>query len=211
MKIENDELIKKWEELRLTAYMPTPNDVWTIGWGHTRTARQGMVITKEQAQALFEKDIAWVEAAIDKHVKVPLKQHQHDVIGSWVFNVGERAMARSTLLKKLNAKDYQGAADQLLLWNKQKGKTLRGLTRRRTEERDYFLGKGEAYRKYHSEPRKVTTPPEAVGGSLVAIGLASGAAVLQDHTSLLMGLSGAVAALLVGVVLYRIYKNKRGV
>lgn len=169
MKIENDELIKKWEKLELKAYLPTPNDVWTIGWGHTRGVKQGMVITKEQAQAFFDKDIAWVEAAIDKHIKVPLSQNQHDVIGSWTFNVGEGAMSRSTLVKKLNAKDYKGAADQLLLWDKQKGKVLKGLTRRRKEERDYFLGQGEAYRNYHSIPKKAVTRKEAVGGSMVAL------------------------------------------
>ena len=210
MKIENDELIKRWEQLKLKAYLPTPNDVWTIGWGHTRTARQGMEITKEQAQALFDKDIAWVEAAIAKHVKVPLEQHQYDVIASWTFNVGERAMARSTLVKKLNAKDYQGAADQLLLWDKQKGKVLRGLTRRRQEEREYFLGKGEAYRKYHNQPRKVTTPKEAVGGGLTAIGLGAGAAIIEGYGNYLAVLSGAVVAIMIGVMLYRIYKNKKG-
>lgn len=139
MKIENDQLIKKWEALKLHAYLPTPNDVWTIGWGHTHTTKPGQKITVEQAQALFERDTAWVEHALAKHVKVPLNQNQYDALASWIFNVGEGAFRKSTLLRKLNTGDYEGAANELPRWNKQKGKVLRGLSRRRAEEKAYFL------------------------------------------------------------------------
>jgi len=139
MKLKNEKLIKDWEQLRLEAYLPTPNDVWTIGWGHTKTARPGMKITREQAQTLFELDTAWVQKAMEKYVKVPLTQNQYDATFSFVFNIGETNFARSTFLRKLNNKDYEGAANEFPRWNKQKGKVLRGLVRRRAHEQELFM------------------------------------------------------------------------
>lgn len=139
MKLHNDELIKKWEKLELKAYLPTPNDVWTIGWGHTHTTKPGMVITEEQAQKLFERDVKWAEEAVNKRVKVGLTQNQFDALVSFVFNIGEAGFAGSTALKRLNAGNYEGAAEAMTWWNKQKGKVLRGLVRRRAEEKEYFL------------------------------------------------------------------------
>ncbi len=138
-KIKNIEMIKKHESLRLDAYLPTPNDVWTIGYGHTKTAKPGMKITAAKAEELLCGDLAWVEASIAKNVKVPLTQNQYDALASLIYNIGATAFAKSTLLKMLNQGDYHGAADQFLRWDKQKGKTLRGLTRRREEERMLFL------------------------------------------------------------------------
>ncbi len=144
-KLKNVELIKRHEGLRLQAYLPTPNDKWTIGYGHTKTAHKGMIITEAKAEELLLKDLAWVEAAIKKHVKVPLTQNQYDAVASLVYNIGEGGFAGSTVCRKLNEKDYKGAADAFLMWNKQRNKAtgqmepLRGLTRRREEERSLFL------------------------------------------------------------------------
>lgn len=144
MRIRNVDAIKKHEALRLAAYLPTKDDVWTIGYGHTKTARQGMVITEAQAEQLLRGDLEWVEAAIDKLVKVPLTQGQRDAVGSLIFNIGGSAFSKSTVLRKLNTGDYKGAADAFLMWDKQRDKQtgkmnkLRGLTRRREEERDMF-------------------------------------------------------------------------
>jgi len=137
--IKNVELIKESEGLRLKAYLPTPNDVYTIGYGHTKTAEKGMVITLAGAEALLLHDLAWVETAIDTYVQVPLNQNQYDALSSFIYNVGGTAFRKSTLLKKLNKKDYNGAANELLRWDKQKGKVLRGLTKRRQLEKDLFL------------------------------------------------------------------------
>lgn len=146
MRIKNVDAIKDHEALRLTAYLPTKNDVWTIGWGHTKTAKQGMVITEAQAEQLLRDDLVWVEAAIDRMVKVAITQNQRDALGSLIFNIGATNFSKSTVLRKLNAKDYKGAADAFLMWDKQKDKqtgqmvALRGLTRRRQQERDLFNG-----------------------------------------------------------------------
>jgi lysozyme len=144
VRIKNIDAIKEHEALRLTAYLPTKDDVWTIGWGHTRTARQGMVITVAQAEALLRDDLAWVEDTIDALVKVPITQNQRDALGSLIFNIGRPNFSRSTVLRKLNAGDYRGAADAFLMWNKQRDRktgqmnVLRGLTKRREQERAMF-------------------------------------------------------------------------
>lgn len=137
-KLVYEDLIKKWEGLRLNAYQDSVG-VWTIGWGHTSTAKPGMSITKEEAQELFRKDVAWAEAAVKKHVKVDLKQNEFDALVSFVFNVGEKNFADSTLLKLLNEARYKAAAYELNRWVYAGGKKLKGLERRRTSEREYFL------------------------------------------------------------------------
>ena len=139
MYIKNVDMIKKSEGLRLEAYLPTPNDVWTIGYGHTKTAQPGMKITTKGAESLLVHDLAWVENVVNDAVKVPLSQNQYDALCSFVYNLGGTNFRSSTLLRVLNKGDYKGAADQLLRWDKQKGKTLRGLTIRRKEERELFL------------------------------------------------------------------------
>lgn len=144
-KLKNINIIKEHEGLRLVAYLPTPNDVWTIGYGHTKTAKPGMKITPKQAEELLYSDLDWVEKVIATKVKVPLNQNQYDALASLIFNIGGTAFGKSTVLRKLNAGDYQGAADAFRMWNKQKNRStgklepLKGLTRRREEERKLFL------------------------------------------------------------------------
>lgn len=139
VKVKDIDSIKSWEELVLVAYLPTLNDRWTIGWGHTKTAHPGMVITEKQAEALLRSDLAWARKAVADLVDVPLSQEQYDALVSFVFNIGRTQFSKSTLLKKLNAADYEGAARQFPRWNKQKGRVLRGLTRRREYEMTKFL------------------------------------------------------------------------
>lgn len=144
-KLKNIEIIKRHEGLRLQAYLPTPNDVWTIGYGHTKTARQGMRITEAQAEELLRGDIKWVEDTINRLVKVNINQNQFDALGSLVFNIGASQFSKSSVLRRLNAGEYEEAANAFLMWNKQKDKktgkmnVLPGLVKRRQEERALFL------------------------------------------------------------------------
>lgn len=122
---------------------PTSADVWTIGWGHTHGVSKGDKITLAQAEEFLSYDLVWVEEAVNKLVKVPLNQNQFDALGSFVFNLGEANFSSSTLLRLLNAGDYKGAANQFVRWDKQRQKdgsmkALRGLTRRRKEEKTMF-------------------------------------------------------------------------
>jgi lysozyme len=130
--------IKRYEGLRLRAYMPTPNDVPTIGWGHTKDVWMGQEISIPEAQELLEQDVAWVKRVIDGAVEVPLGPNQVSALYSFVFNLGGSNFRSSTLLRKLNAGDYVGAANEFKRWNKQKGTVLRGLVHRRAHEAVVF-------------------------------------------------------------------------
>jgi GH24 family phage-related lysozyme (muramidase) len=133
------DLIKSFEGLRLTAYRD-PVGVLTIGYGTTTGVSSGMKITQAQAEAYLKKDLAKFEQAVQDNVKVSLNSDQFSALVSFTYNVGEGALASSTLLRVLNQGDYQGAADQLLRWNKGDNGELAGLTRRRKAERAMFLG-----------------------------------------------------------------------
>jgi len=130
-------LIKEFEGLRLEAYL-CPADVWTIGYGHTKGVVQGDKITQAGADAFLAQDVLWVAAAVDKKVKVELNTNQEAALYSFIYNVGAGAFGKSTLLRKLNDWDYEGAANEFKRWNKGGGKVLRGLIRRRNAEAALF-------------------------------------------------------------------------
>lgn len=136
-------LISDREGNVLKAYQDSVG-VWTIGVGHTSAAgapkvTRGMTITLAESDEILSRDLKTFEKAVRDAVKVPLTQNQFDALVSFCFNIGGGAFAKSTLVKKLNAGDTAGAADQFLRWNKVKGKVVRGLTTRRQGERAQFL------------------------------------------------------------------------
>ena len=133
------QLIKKHEGFSSEPYL-CPGEVWTIGYGHT----QGITsytypISEDQAELLLRDDIAAVEKIIRTYVSVPLTSEQYSALVSFVFNIGEGNFRRSTLLRKLNAEDYTGAAGEFPRWIYAAGRRLKGLEKRRREERDLFL------------------------------------------------------------------------
>lgn len=131
-------LIKSSEGLRLQAYRDG-GGVLTIGYGHTKGVREGDVISEIKATEFLLDDVADAVDAVNHLVKVPLTQNQFDALVDFTFNLGSGALGSSTLLKKLNSTDYAGAADEILRWNKDNGKVIAGLTRRREAERKLFL------------------------------------------------------------------------
>lgn len=132
-------LIKQFEGLVLQAYRD-PVGVWTIGYGHTGPdVKPGAVITRSQAEALLKKDLARFESAVRSLVKVPVNANQFSALVSFAFNVGSGALAQSTLLARLNQRDYQGAANQFGRWVYGDGQVLPGLVRRREAEKALFL------------------------------------------------------------------------
>lgn len=133
--------IKGFESLELKAY-PDPGTggkPWTIGWGHTKGVKPGDRITELEADAFLAEDLAVFELTVKSAVKVPITQNQFDALVSLAFNIGGANFAGSTLVKKLNAGDPIGAADQFPRWKFANGKEMRGLVRRRAAERELFL------------------------------------------------------------------------
>lgn len=132
------ELIKRFESLCLMAYMPTPNDVPTIGYGSTRGVTMGDTCTEPEALQMLKEDVSEAEGCVSIAVDADLSQHQFDSLVSLVFNIGCGAFRNSTLLKLLNAGDYAAAQKQFKRWDKQAGHVLAGLVRRRAEEAEIF-------------------------------------------------------------------------
>ena len=96
-------------------------------------------ITEEEATQLLAFRLSKFEERINELVKVPLTQNQYDALCSFTYNVGAGGFANSTLLKKINNKDYAGAANEFSKWNKVNGKDHPGLTARRAKEKTLFL------------------------------------------------------------------------
>ena len=141
------DLIKKFEGLRLSAYLD-PAGIPTIGYGTIRypngqKVKLGDEITEQQAEAYLLDECSKFARKVDGLVDtVPLNQNQFDALVSFCYNLGDGALAQSNLLKKLKIKDYSGAANEFLVWNKATVngvlKVLPGLVTRRAEEKALF-------------------------------------------------------------------------
>lgn len=152
-----EDFIKDWEKCaklrsdgRYEAYLPTPRDRWTVGWGSTGTdIGPGTVWTREQCDARFAAHLEIFAEGVRKALGgAPTTQGQFDALVSFAYNVGldddadniAEGLGDSTLLRKHKAGDHAGAAAEFAKWNKQKGRVLNGLTRRRRAERNMYLG-----------------------------------------------------------------------
>jgi GH24 family phage-related lysozyme (muramidase) len=140
-------LVKVFEGLSTKAY-PDPGtggEPWTIGYGHTSAAGDpkvypGLTITVAQAVEILKRDLGLFERAVTGAVTRPPNSNQFSALVSFAFNVGPNNFRSSTLLKKHNAGDFAGAADEFLRWVYAGGKVMAGLERRRKAERALYLG-----------------------------------------------------------------------
>lgn len=133
---ETVDLIKRWEGFRAEPYK-CPAGVDTIGYGHTTTKslmKRGTKITEARAEKLLRSDLAIYEKAISEMVEVDLTDGQYGALVSWCFNVGVGAAQRSTLIRKLNAGDYDSVPRELARWNKIGNSVSSGLANRRAAE-----------------------------------------------------------------------------
>ena len=117
----------------------------TIGYGHTSVAGApkvyvGMTITKDQADAILSADLASVEVQVAHLVKVPLNQAQFDACVSFEFNTGWLGHPQCSLLRALNAGNYNLADNDFALYDMASGRVLSGLVRRRHGEALMFAG-----------------------------------------------------------------------
>jgi lysozyme len=133
-------LIKKFEGCELEAYQDAVG-VWTIGYGHIKGVKEGMTITKQQAEEMLLEELVEYENYVLEAVNHQLDQCMFDALVSWTYNLGPSNLNASTMLKVLNAGDYEGVPEQIKRWNKAGGKVLQGLVRRREAEALLFEGK----------------------------------------------------------------------
>ena len=122
------------EGYKENAYLPMAGDIPTIGFGTTSGVKLGDKTSPEKALQVALRDIQKFEGALKQCVKVPLTQGEYDVYISLSYNIGSGNFCRSTLVKKLNGQDYEGACKEILRWDQFQGKRLPGLTKRRQEE-----------------------------------------------------------------------------
>lgn len=151
------ELIKKYEGLVTTAY-PDPasgGDPYTIGYGHTSLAGppkvvKGMKISDGEATQILASDLRKFEDELSGMLKRTPTQHQFDAMVSLLYNIGAKNFRTSTVLRKFNSGDMQGAANGFMLFTKAAGKEMKGLIYRRTAEKELFLS--DTLTENHIEP-----------------------------------------------------------
>lgn len=127
------------EAYRGTAYRDSAG-VPTIGYGETSGVRMGQKTTPERALAQLLKSTQAHADGIRQCITVPLYQYEFDAYVDLSYNIGTGAFCRSTLVKKLNAGDYQGACAEILKWDRAGGKRLSGLSARRQDEYKACMG-----------------------------------------------------------------------
>ncbi|MBZ6385517.1 MAG: lysozyme [Pantoea piersonii] len=117
--------------------------VWTVCDGHTgNDIIKGKKYTDRECDRLLWNDLQPVKKTVDSLVKVPLNEYQRAALYSFTYNVGSGAFSKSTLLKKLNAGDQDGACEELRRWVYAGGMKFRGLMNRRDMERSMCLADG---------------------------------------------------------------------
>lgn len=128
-------LIKTFEGFRAEPYL-CPAGYWTIGYGHLLRAEEGLAVplSRMAAETLLRQDVAAAEAAVLRHIRVPLSDGQFDALVSFTFNLGAGALQRSTLRRKVNRDDHAAVPQELMRWVYAGGRRLPGLTRRRAAE-----------------------------------------------------------------------------
>ena len=148
------EQIKKDEGVRNKPYQ-CPALLYTIGVGHVIDPNHAKVpfadrkqlpiptgwdrvLSNDEIDEILRKDLSRFESGVLRLIKVPMTQGQFDALVSFSFNVGLGNLQNSTLRMKINRGDYEGAAEQFLVWTKAGGKVLKGLVIRRTHEKDMF-------------------------------------------------------------------------
>ena len=155
--------LKQWEGLKTKAYKDS-GGVWTIGYGHTATAgepkpRAGMVITAAEAERILLKDLTQYEAAVESLVKVELNDNQFAALVSFVYNIPLASFKKSTLLKKLNAGNYDAVPTELMKWVNVNHKKNQGLVNRRQAE-GYLWMEGAFVTSKDVVPEQKTVNPE---------------------------------------------------
>lgn len=199
------EIIKQFEGFKADAY-PDPGtggEPWTIGYGTTKGIRPGMTVTQEQATAFLARDVALFSAEVERLVKVPLTQNQHDALVSLVYNIGPGAFAKSTLLKKLNAGRYDDVPSEMARWNKAGGRVLNGLVRRRAAEAELWndtdvAGMPQAVQASDPPPRQSVGVTAAVATAAPAASAAAGVLGVAQSPTVQIVLILVAVALAVG-------------
>lgn len=182
----------------------------TIGYGHTETVRPGMRITQAEADRLLMADCAPRIAALDAMVRPHLTDNQFGALLSWLFNVGEGAARSSSLIRRLNAGDFDAVPAELMKWTKSKGEVMQGLVNRRAAEAGLWA-RGEFVASAAVTPSAPPVAPSPATDTGILASVAGAAAAAAPAISGLSGVHWAVGVALVAgaVALAAVYLLKR--
>lgn len=133
--------VSGWEGVKTTAYWDALGSVWTVCAGETRGVQRGDTYSVEECNEMLGEALLEFDAALTRCApSLPtLPVGARVAFVSWSYNVGTGAACKSTLVRHLNAGDLRAACDQLSRWNRAGGRVIRGLTNRRTSERELCL------------------------------------------------------------------------
>ena len=221
-------LIKIFEGLRLKAYKD-PVGILTIGYGHTSAAgapevKLGMVITREEAEAMLRRDLVTYEKAVADAVKVTLTSNQNSACVSLCYNIGPGNFKKSSVLRFINQGRFDDAADAFLLWNRAGGKILSGLVKRRAAEAALFIKGGDNVDVPEDERATVeaaTGKPSILSTTNVAAGVAAAATISASAKEIannaaavfsgqnMIGVLAVVVLGALGWIVYQRYVHKR--
>jgi lysozyme len=221
-------LIKIFEGLRLKAYKD-PVGILTIGYGHTYAAgapevKLGMVITREEAEAMLRRDLVMYEKAVADAVKVALTSNQNSACVSLCYNIGPGNFKKSSVLRFINQGRFDDAADAFLLWNRAGGKILSGLVKRRAAEAALFIKGSDNVDTPEEERATVeaaTGKPSILSTTNVAAGVAAAATISASAKEIannasavfsgqnMIGVLAVVVLGALGWIVYQRYVHKR--
>jgi len=197
-------LIKKYEGFRSHAYRDAVG-VWTIGYGHTSRAgnpyvSRGLKISRQQGETILARDVEKFARDIQPLIKVKLNENQFSALVSFAYNVGVGGFKKSSVLKRVNAGQFEAVPHRLSLWVKAGGRTLRGLVARRAAEADLFLAR-DAGQARDDSAAQTTRPVKPMSGKPAHKSTTNLAAVLSAIAGLVSsfkaGLSDNASSLVI--------------
>lgn len=132
------QLTENFEGIALTAYQDSIGR-WTIGYGHTKNVKSGDTCTLQQAEQWLRDDVQWAVNCVNALVTVSITQSIFDALVDFTFNLGSGNLQHSSLLRLVNAGDFDAAANEFEKWDYAGGKQVAGLLRRRDAEKAEFV------------------------------------------------------------------------
>ena len=193
------DLIKRFEGWRSKAYKCSAG-VWTIGYGHTSSAgaprvRAGSTITKAEGEKILHRDVENFANGVRKYIRVDLNANQFGALVSFAYNVGLGNFKKSSVLRVVNARQFDRVPRRLALWNKAKGKVLKGLVRRRGDEGSLFMTPVSTVAGEPEEPINDKSVIDAPVGKPMTQSTTNMAAIITALAGIMGTLSGTVKEL----------------
>lgn len=136
-----EELCKRFEGFRSKPYL-CPAGIPTIGYGSTyypggkKVTPQDPPVDEQMAAAMLRQELehTYLPGVLRLCPILANNERRCNAIVDFVYNLGVGRLQTSTLRRKINAQDWEGAKEQLMLWTRGGGRVLPGLVKRRQAE-----------------------------------------------------------------------------